>query len=92
MQALSDLEREIDILMQQYKTLQEENEQLREKNEQQRSEILHSHAELVALRSDYTKLRLAAAMTGNEETRDAAKRKLSGMIAQIDKALEMLKN
>lgn len=74
-----------------YDALREENERLREANQSQRAEILRSHAELAELEMQYSRLRLASAMTGTPEECDAARRRLTQLIAQIDHVIEVLR-
>lgn len=69
---------------------------LKEENVRQRDEILQSHTELQLLKKEYARLQTAHAMVANddqnEEERLKAKQKLTSIISQIDKALEVLKH
>lgn len=73
-----------------YDELREENRRLREANKSQREEILRSHQELAELETQYSRLRLASAVTGTPEERDAARRRLTQLISQIDHTMEIL--
>ncbi len=74
-------------LMRRYTALREENKILREANEHQRAELLRTHEELVILQKQCKQLGAANALLGGEEQREQAKRKLTQMIALVDKAL-----
>ena len=91
MDQLEQLSENLRVLLMRYDALREENERLREANQSQRVEILRSHAELAELETQYSRLRLASAMTGTPEERDAARRRLTQLIAQIDHVIEVLR-
>ena len=67
---------------------------LKEENIRQRDEILQSHAELQQLKMDYNRLQTAHALLAGdelaEEKRQKAKQRLTTIISQIDRALEVL--
>ena len=68
---------------------------LKEENIRQREEILQSHAELQQLKREYARLQAAHTLLAgdemNEEERQKAKQRLTSLISQIDKALQILK-
>ena len=96
MDSLSSLEKHLNILLEQHLELQEQLRLLKEENVRQRDEILQSHTELQLLKKEYARLQTAHAMVANddqnEEERLKAKQKLTSIISQIDKALEVLKH
>lgn len=91
MEALDNLEQSILQLLERYQQLQQDYQLLQQKNAEQREEILRTHSELRELQLNYKHLQEAAAMMGDTESRDAAKRHLTQLILQIDNALEVLK-
>lgn len=91
MEQLDQLTSDLQTLISRYEQLKAENAMLREANKSQRAEILRSHADLNELETQYSRLRLASAMTGTPDEREAAKRRLTQLIAQIDHLLEVLK-
>lgn len=95
MDSLVQLEQNLQQLLAQYQELQEEMRLLKEENIRQREEILQSHAELQLLKKDYKRLQTAHALImtegSNEEDRLKAKQRISALISQIDKALDVLK-
>ena len=95
MDSLVLLEQNLHQLLAQYEELLEDMRLLKEENVRQREEILQSHAELQQLKKDYKRLQTAHALIieqgTNEEERVKAKQRLTSLISQIDKALEVLK-
>ena len=95
MDSLDLLEQNLLQLLNQYQELQEQLRLLKEENIRQREEILQSHSELQQLKIEYNRLQAAHALITdderNEEERQKAKRRLTSIISQIDKALEVLK-
>ncbi len=91
MDNLQELDHNITLLLERYHALQEENSTLKAESVRQRDEIIRTHSELETLRKDYKHLQDAMALIGDDETRDAARRHLTQLIAQIDNALEILK-
>ncbi len=95
MESLVVLEQNLQQLLSQYQKLQEDMQLLKQENIRQRDEILQSHAELQQLKMDYNRLQAAHALLAGdelaEEERQKAKQRLTIIISQIDKALEVLK-
>ena len=92
MTAVEQLEQNIHILLERYQTLQKENVLLREDLQEQRQEIIRSHSELQELQKQCRLLSTANAIGGDAATRENAYRRLSYIIAQIDKAIAALAN
>lgn len=95
MDSLAQLEHNLLQLLSQYQELQEDMRLLKEENIRQREEILQSHTELLTLKQEYNRLQAAhALLAGHEladEERQKAKQRITAIISQIDKALEILK-
>ena len=95
MDSLSSLEQHLHQLLAQYQELQEQLRLLKEENIRQRDEILQSHTELQLLKQEYNRLQAAHALLAGdglaEEDRQKAKQRLTAIISQIDRALEVLK-
>jgi hypothetical protein len=95
MESLVDLELNLQQLLSQYQKLQEDMQHLKEENIRQRDEILQSHAELQQLKMDYNRLQVAHALLAEdeltEEKRQKAKQRLTTIISQIDRSLEVVK-
>jgi uncharacterized coiled-coil DUF342 family protein len=95
MESLQQLETNLKRLLEQYYELQDKYDRLQEQVVQQREEIIRTHTELKQLSHDYTRLHTAhTILLGNEaedEDRLKTKQRLTNIILQIDKALEILK-
>lgn len=91
MEALDSLAQNVELLLSRYTDLQRENSELREANENQRQEMMRTHGELVDLQQRYRYLMEANAMLGSPDQREQARRRLTAIIAQIDKAIDVLK-
>ncbi len=96
MDSLAALEQNLNQFLKQYQELQHQLSLLKEENIRQREEILQSHAELQQLKKEYARLQAAHTLLAgdemNEEERQKAKQRLTSLISQIDKALEILKH
>lgn len=96
MDSLAALEQNLNQFLKQYQELQHQLFLLKEENIRQREEILQSHAELQQLKREYARLQAAHTLLAgdemNEEERQKAKQRLTSLISQIDKALEILKH
>lgn len=95
MDSLAALEQNLNQFLKQYQELQHQLSLLKEENIRQREEILQSHAELQQLKREYARLQAAHTLLAgdemNEEERQKAKQRLTSLISQIDKALQILK-
>ena len=94
MESLRTLERNIEMLLTQYRDLQQQVLDLQNENESQREEIMRTHAELVQLKLDYQHLETAHALLAeqtDDEQRIHARQRITNLIAQVDRALDALK-
>ena len=90
MQALSDLSQNVQILLQRYQALQQENASLRLEAERQRQELIRTHGELLELQQKNRRLATANAMSSAETSEEATKR-INALIAQVDRAINVLR-
>lgn len=91
MESLTQLEQSIEQLLVKYRQLLVDFEDLRQKNIDLRQEIIASHAELQSLKEKNRQLLIARSLSETDETRENAKQQLTRIIAQIDRAMEVLK-
>ena len=94
MKSLHALENNIQQLLEQYVAQQQQIAELTLQNESQRDEIIRTHAELSQLKEDYKHLETAYVLVAenvDEEQRDRVKQRITNLIAQVDRALEALK-
>ena len=87
MQVLDDLSQNVQLLLERYEAL---NVRLRGDIEKQREELIRTHSELAALQQQNRRIATANALSSAEGSEEAYKR-LSALIAQIDRAMEALK-
>ena len=90
MQALDDLSQNVHLLLERYSALQQENAQLRLDIEKQRQELIRTHSELLDLQQKNRRIATANALTSAEGAEEATKR-LNALIAQVDRAIAVLK-
>ena len=90
MQVLDDFSRNVRLLLERYEALQRENAVLREDIERQRQELIRTHSELVELQQKTRRLAVVNAMSLAENSEEATKR-LNALIAQVDRAITVLK-
>ncbi len=90
MQILEDLSQNVQLLLQRYQALQQENATLRLDIEKQRQELIRTHSELLDLQQKNRRIATANALTSAEGTEEATKR-LNALIAQVDRAIAVLK-
>jgi len=91
MEPLAQLQHNIQCLLNRVDELAQQVAALNEKNEQLRQEIVRTHGELDSIQKQHRQLQIAYSMLGGEEERFHAKTHLTNMIAQLDRALEALK-
>lgn len=95
MESLVQLEYNLQQLLEQHNQLKQQLLDLQRENERQREELRQSYAELVTLKNDYKHLETAYALLAentDEAQRERVKQRLGNLIAQVDRAIEALKN
>ena len=90
MEALDQLSQNVQVLLERYKALQEENMRLREDGERQREELIRAHSELLAIQQQNRRLATADALTA-AEGKELATKRITALIAQVDRAIAVLK-
>ena len=94
MKSLATLESNVEALLTQYRQLQQQLLDLQQENQSQREEIMRTHADYLQLKADYNHLETAYALLAEQtdgEQRDRVRQRLTNLIAQVDRALEALK-
>jgi len=91
MEPLAQLQDNVHSLLTRISELEQEVASLREKEQENRQEIIRAHGELAQMQDKYRKLQLSSAMLGDEEQRAAAKTHITNMIAQLDRAIDVLR-
>lgn len=90
MKALDELSQNVHLLLERYQALQQENATLRLDIEKQRQELIRTHSELLDLQQKNRRIATANALTSAEGAEEATKR-LNALIAQVDRAIAVLK-
>lgn len=90
MKALDELSQNVHVLLERYTALQQENAALRLDIEKQRQELIRTHSELLDLQQKNRRIATANALTSAEGAEEATKR-LNALIAQVDRAIAVLK-
>ncbi len=90
MESLDQLSQNVHLLLERYEALQQENARLREEGERQREELIRTHGELLELQQQNRRLATANTLTAMEGQEIAYKR-ISALIAQVDRAIGALK-
>ena len=94
MKSLATLESNVEALLTQYRQLQQQLLDLQQENERQRKEMMRTPADDLQLKADYNHLETAYALLAEQtdgEQRDRVRQRLTNLIAQVDRALEALK-
>ena len=90
MQALDELSQNVHLLLERYQALQQENASLRLEAERQRQELIRTHSELLELQKQNRRLATANAL-GAAETNEEATKRINALIAQVDRAIDVLR-
>ena len=95
MDSLVLLEENLRILLQQQQELQEQLRLLKEENIRKQDDLEKTYSDLHKLKKEYQHLQTAHALLSGdelaEEDRQKAKQRLTSIISQIDRALDILK-
>jgi hypothetical protein len=94
MKSLATLENNVEVLLTKYRQLQQQLLDLQQENQRQREEMMRTHADYLQLKADYNHLETAYALLAEQtdgEQRDRVRQRLNNLIAQVDRALEALK-
>ena len=94
MKSLATLESNVEALLAKYHQLQQQLLDLQQENQRQREEMMRTHADYLQLKADYNHLETAYALLAEQtdgEQRDRVRQRLNNLIAQVDRALEALK-
>lgn len=90
MESLEQLSQNVHLLLERYEALQQENARLKEESARQREDLIRAHSELQDIQQQYKRLSTANALTAME-SKDVAYKRISALIAQVDRAIGALK-
>ncbi len=77
-------------LISEYKSLLEQNSLLANELERKKTDLMIAHSEILELRKNYDHLRTATNLSGSEIEKAESKKKIAGMVREIDKCLALL--
>lgn len=66
------------------------NQQLEAQLQRKEEDLMQAHKVILELRSDYENLRLAQTFSGSESEREMAHKRLSQLVREIDKCIDLL--
>ncbi len=94
MDSLLVLENNIQQLLEQHQLLKQRIVELQQENEHQRDEMMRTHSDFLKLKADYNHLETAYALLaentdGNQ--RERVRQRITNLIAQLDRAIDALK-
>jgi chromosome segregation ATPase len=87
---LDSFEKKLNELLQRYAHEKEKNKLLEAELQQKKEDLMQAHKTILELRSDYEDLKMAQALSGNAEEREAAHRRISQLVREIDKCIDLL--
>lgn len=88
---LQRLEQNIHLLLSRLGEQQDEINSLKDQLAQQRQEIMLTHSELLQLKEQYRALQIAHTLSAAPDDKARARRQIDALIAQVDRAVEILK-
>lgn len=87
---LDSFEKKLNELLQRYAQEKEKNKLLEAELQQKKEDLMQAHKTILELRSDYEDLKMAQALSGNSEGREAAHQRISQLVREIDKCIDLL--
>lgn len=88
---LQHLEQNIHLLLTRLGEQQDEITSLKDQLAQQRQEVMLTHSELLQLKERYRALQIAHTLSTAPDDKVRARRQVDALIAQVDRAIEILK-
>ncbi|MCQ2333862.1 MAG: hypothetical protein MJZ88_04525 [Paludibacteraceae bacterium] len=88
---LQHLEQNIHLLLTRLGEQQDEITSLKDQLAQQRQEVMLTHSELLQLKERYRALQIAHTLSAAPDDKVRARRQVDALIAQVDRAIEILK-
>ena len=87
---IESFEKKLHKLLQLHADERTKNRQLTEQLERKEEDLMKAHSVILELRSDYENLKLAQTFTGDETSRELAHERLSQLVREIDKCIDLL--
>ncbi len=77
-------------LISEYELIREQNEQLKAALERKQEDLMQAHQQILEVRNNYDRLRVARNLGTTEEERVESKRRINRIVREIDKCLALL--
>ncbi len=77
-------------LISEYESVREQNEQLKAALERKHEDLMQAHQQVLEIRNNYDRLRVARNLGSTEEERVESKRRINKIVREIDKCLALL--
>ncbi|MBB3188010.1 hypothetical protein [Microbacter margulisiae] len=87
---IDGFEKKLQTLLQLYTQEKDRNRKLEEELQQRQEEVMQAHKTILELRTDYEDLKMVQILSGNSADREAAHRRISHLVREIDKCLDLL--
>ena len=87
---VDSFEKKLRKLLQLYAQEKDKNRKLEAELQQKREEVMQAHKTILELRSDYEDLKMAQILSGNTADREVAHRRISHLVREIDKCIDLL--
>lgn len=87
---VDSFEKKLRKLLQLYAQEKDKNRKLEVEVQQKREEVMQAHKTILELRSDYEDLKMVQILSGNTADREAAHRRISHLVREIDKCIDLL--
>jgi chromosome segregation ATPase len=87
---VDSFEKKLRKLLQLYAQEKDKNHKLEEELEQKKEEVMQAHKIILDLRSDYEDIKMVQILSGSSADREAAHRRISHLVREIDKCIDLL--
>lgn len=87
---VDSFEKKLRSLLQLYAQEKEKNRKIENELQQKREEVMQAHKTILELRSDYEDLKMVQILSGSSADREAAHRRISHLVREIDKCIDLL--
>lgn len=77
-------------LISEYESLRNQNAELKAALERKQEDLMQSHQQILEIRNNYDRLRVARNLGASDEERVESKRRINKIVREIDKCLALL--
>jgi hypothetical protein len=87
---VDSFEKKLRRFLQLYAQEKDKNHKLEDELQQKKEEVMQAHKIILDLRSDYEDIKMVQILSGNSADREAAHRRISHLVREIDKCIDLL--